>query len=77
MPMLRAGLGPARQPEFLVWEDLSTDGLEAVMTDWSIPPMALNIVMPPGTHRPVRVAAVIDVLACRLSGAAWALAGDG
>ena len=75
-PMLLAGLGLAVQPEFLVAEDVAVGRLEAVMTDWSMPPIALNIVTPPGSHRPARVAAVIEFLARCLSGARWALPGE-
>jgi DNA-binding transcriptional LysR family regulator len=71
-PTLLAGLGLAVQPEFLVWDDVEAGRLEAVMTDWSMPPIALNIVTPPGGLRPARVAAVIDFLARRLSAASWA-----
>jgi DNA-binding transcriptional LysR family regulator len=78
-PMLLAGLGLAVQPEFLVWEDLAAGRLQAVMTDWSMPPIALNIVTPPSSHRPARVDAVIEFLARRLSGAPWArpVSGEG
>lgn len=75
-PMLLAGLGLAVQPEFLVADDIAAGRLEAVMTDWSMPPIALNIVTPPGGHRPARVTAVIEFLVPRLSAAAWALAGE-
>jgi DNA-binding transcriptional LysR family regulator len=75
-PMLLAGLGIAVLPEFLAWEDLMAGRLEAVMRDWSPPPIALNIVTPPGGHRPARVAAVIEFLARHLSSAAWAQAGE-
>jgi len=71
-PILLAGLGLAVQPEFLIWEDLAAGRLEAVMADWSMPPIALNIVTPPSSHRPARVDAVIEFLARRLSGARWA-----
>jgi DNA-binding transcriptional LysR family regulator len=76
-PILLAGLGLAVQPEFLVWDDLAAGRLEAVMTDWSLPPVALNIVTPPGGHRPARVTAVVEYLARRLSGAAWARPASG
>jgi DNA-binding transcriptional LysR family regulator len=75
MPTLRAGLGLAVQPEFLVWEDLAAGRLEVAMADWSMPPIALNIVTPPGGHRPARVAAVIEFLVGRLSAAQWATPG--
>ncbi len=75
-PMLSAGLGLAVQPEFLVADDIAAGRLEALMTDWSMPPIALNIVTPPGGHRPARVAAVVEFLARRLSAAAWALADE-
>ncbi|HTR16527.1 MAG TPA: LysR family transcriptional regulator [Acetobacteraceae bacterium] len=71
-PALRAGLGLAVQPEFLVWEDLAAGQLAVAMEGWSMPPIALNIVTPPGGHRPARVAAVIEFLANRLSVAPWA-----
>ncbi|HYZ24066.1 MAG TPA: LysR family transcriptional regulator [Rhodopila sp.] len=75
-PMLLAGLGIAVQPEFLVAEDLAAGRLESVMTDWSMPPVALNIVTPPGNRRPARVTAVIEFLARRLAAASWAVASD-
>jgi DNA-binding transcriptional LysR family regulator len=71
-PMLRAGLALAIQPEFLVAADLAAGKLEIAMTDWTLTPTALNIVMPPGDHRPARITATIDFLARRLSAAAWA-----
>jgi DNA-binding transcriptional LysR family regulator len=76
MPTLRAGLGLAVQPEFLVWDDLVAGRLEVAMPDWSMPPIALNIVTPPAGHRPARVGSVIEFLARRLSSARWALAGE-
>jgi DNA-binding transcriptional LysR family regulator len=76
MPALRAGLGLAVQPEFLVWKELAAGQLEVAMAEWSMPPIALNIVTPPSGHRPARVAAVIEFLAGRLSVAPWAASGD-
>ena len=73
MPALLGGLGVAMQPEFLVVDDITAGRLEAVMTDWAMPEIALNVVTPPGGYRPARVAAVIEFLVSRLSGARWAL----
>ena len=74
MPALRAGLGLAVQPEFVVWRDLRAGRLEAVMSDWSAPAVALNIVMPPGGPRPPKVAALTEFLVRRFSerAAPWA-----
>ena len=70
MPTLRAGLGMAVQPEFVVWRDLQDGRLEAVMMDWSAPPIALNLVTPAGGPRPTKIAVVIEFLARRFSGQA-------
>jgi len=72
LPALRAGLGLALQPEFLVWQDLRDGTLETVLEDWLPEPIALHIVTPPGRRRPARVQALIDYLAERLAGEPWA-----
>ncbi|MBU6398434.1 MAG: LysR family transcriptional regulator [Rhodospirillales bacterium] len=72
-PMLLAGLGLAVQPEFTVSEDLKAGLLEVLMPEWTMPPISVNLVTPPGRHRPARVAAVIEFLARRLAAAPWAL----
>ena len=71
-PALRAGLGLALQPDFMVWEELTAGRLEQVLLDWSAPPIALHLVMPPGEPRPARVSALIAHLAKALSTASWA-----
>jgi DNA-binding transcriptional LysR family regulator len=72
MPVLRAGLGLALQPEFLVWEELQSGKLEQVMPDWVAPPIALHIVTPPHRARPMRVQLLIDYLARCFINAPWA-----
>ncbi len=72
-PALLAGQGVAIQPEFLVWRELREGALEAAMPDWAAPVLALHLVMPPSTLRPLRVQAVIDHLTRALAKAPWAL----
>ena len=70
-PMLRAGLGLAVQPEFMIWDDLVSGRLVRVMSDWSPPPIALHIVTPPGEPRPARVTVLMSFLVQALSSAPW------
>jgi DNA-binding transcriptional LysR family regulator len=73
-PSLRAGIGLAVQPEFVVWGDIQEGRLEAVMTGWTAPPIALNVVTPPGGPRPSKVTVLIEFLVRRFSehAAPWA-----
>jgi DNA-binding transcriptional LysR family regulator len=73
-PALRAGVGLAVQPEFLVWEDLQSGVLQTALDEWEVPAIALHIVTPPGRARPARVHALIDFLAAHFSHAPWAQA---
>ncbi|MGU3406607.1 LysR family transcriptional regulator [Methylobacterium brachiatum] len=71
-PALRAGLGLALQPDFMVWDDLEAGRLERVLPGWSPPPIALHLVTPPGDPRPARITALIGYLGQRLAQAPWA-----
>ena len=71
-PALRAGLGLALQPDFMIWDDLESGRLERVLPDWSPPPIALHLVTPPGDPRPARITALIAYLAQALAQAPWA-----
>ncbi|GJE56735.1 HTH-type transcriptional regulator DmlR [Methylobacterium thuringiense] len=68
---LRAGLGLAVQPDFMIWDDLQAGRLERALPGWSLPPIALHLVTPPGEPRPARVTAVIAFLADAFSTAPW------
>ena len=67
MPALLAGYGLAVQPVFLVRDELAAKTLVAVMSDWSLPTIALHLVMPPGGPRPARVEALAEFLRRRFA----------
>ena len=71
-PALWSGIGLAVQPEFTVWKDIATGRLEQVLPEWSLAPIALHLVTPPGKLRPVRLGVLIDFLVERLATASWA-----
>lgn len=72
LPTLKAGLGLALLPEFLVWPELADGSLRAVMTDWQSMEIGLHLVSPPGRSRPTRVRVLSEFLAEHLASAAWA-----
>jgi DNA-binding transcriptional LysR family regulator len=66
VPALRAGLGVARLPGFMVDEDIAAGRLETMLEDWSSGAIGLHLLTPPGTLRPARVEALISFLESRL-----------
>ncbi|MGN6374348.1 MAG: LysR substrate-binding domain-containing protein [Sphingomonas sp.] len=64
-PALRAGLGIALLPDFIVADDLSDGSLEVILDDWTPPAIGLHLLTPPSPLRPARVEALIDFLAER------------
>jgi DNA-binding transcriptional LysR family regulator len=65
LPLLHAGLGIARLPDFIVDEEIAAGRLEAILTEWKGPPIALHLVTPPSSLRPARVELLIEFLAAR------------
>ncbi|SOB87444.1 DNA-binding transcriptional regulator, LysR family [Sphingomonas guangdongensis] len=65
LPALRAGLGIARLPDFIVDEEIASGRLVEVLADWRSASIALHLLTPPGTLRPARVEATIAFLADR------------
>jgi DNA-binding transcriptional LysR family regulator len=67
MPALLAGYGLAVQPLFLVREDIAARRLVALLRDWSLPEIALHLVVPPGGPRPARIQALTEFLRTRFT----------
>lgn len=66
LPALRAGLGIGILPDFIVGPDLVSGALQAILTDWTLPPLALHLLTPPSNLRPARVETLIAFLADRM-----------
>lgn len=66
LPALRAGLGIAVLPDFIVSPDLACGKLVGLLPDWHGPPVALHLMTPPSNLRPARVEALIAFLSERL-----------
>lgn len=65
LPSLRAGLGIARLPDFIVAADLAAGTLEEILPEWSQSNAALHLVTPPSSLRPARVELLLDFFATR------------
>ncbi|GAA0613152.1 LysR family transcriptional regulator [Brevundimonas kwangchunensis] len=68
---LCAGLGVAPQPDFIYWRDVAEGRLQTIMTDWTLPPIALHLVAPGGGPRPARVTALMTWLTARFTAPLW------
>jgi DNA-binding transcriptional LysR family regulator len=73
IPMLLEGIGVAAQPEFYIWEELRDGRLEEVLKDWTVSPIAVSVVTPPGRARPARVRVLIEFLRDHFSKQPWAI----
>ncbi len=62
LPALRAGLGIALLPDFIVADDIAAGRLVPLLADWRTAPIAVHLLTPPGALRPARVEALIAFL---------------
>ncbi|UZK71119.1 LysR family transcriptional regulator [Sphingomonas sp. S1-29] len=65
LPALRAGLGIARLPDFIVDDDLAAGSLVTILPEWAGQPIGLHLLTPPGARRPARVETLIAFFADR------------
>jgi DNA-binding transcriptional LysR family regulator len=68
LPALRAGLGVARLPDFIVQPDLDAGRLEVALEDWSGSALVLHLLTPPGRGTSRRLRAFSDFLFERFGG---------
>ena len=66
LPSLCAGLGVCALPDFIVGEDLAAGRLVSLLPGWTLPPIGMHLLTPPGEIRPARVEALIAFLVDRL-----------
>lgn len=55
MPALRAGLGVALLPDFIVCRDVRAGLLQVATFDWRAPDLTLHLLTPPGRSKPKRL----------------------
>ncbi len=73
IPMLLEGIGVTAQPEFYIWQELRDGRLEEVLKDWTVSPIPVSVVTPPGRARPARVRVLIEFLRDHFSKQPWAI----
>jgi DNA-binding transcriptional LysR family regulator len=67
---LEAGEGIALQPDFIAWESVRDGRLVAVLTDWTTPPLTLNLLTPGGGPRATRTRVLLEFLTRRFAAGA-------
>lgn len=68
LPVVRAGLGVALLPDFIVWRDIESGALELALNDWRAPELTLHLLTPHGRSPPRRVRAFSDFVHERFGG---------
>ena len=64
---LEAGEGIALQPDFIAWQSVKAGRLITVLTEWTAPPLTLNLVTPAGGPRAIRTRVLLDFLTHRFA----------
>ena len=72
VPLLLAGLAVTLQPEVYIWNELRDGRLEEVLKDWTLVPVPVHILTPPGRARPARVRVLMEFLRERFAQQPWA-----
>ena len=70
--MLLAGLAVAIQPEAYIWNELQDGRLEEDLTDWTLVPVPVHLLTPPGRARPARVRVLMEFLREQFARQPWA-----
>jgi DNA-binding transcriptional LysR family regulator len=73
IPLLTEGIGIGGLPEFYIWQELRDGRLEEVLKDWTVSPMPVSVVTPPGRARPARVRVLIEFLRDHFAKQPWAI----
>jgi DNA-binding transcriptional LysR family regulator len=69
--IVRAGLGIARLPTFLVTEDLRAGLLAPVLEEWTPPSAPIHAVYPSNRQPSPKLQAFLDILRDKLAEAPW------
>jgi DNA-binding transcriptional LysR family regulator len=72
VPMLLEGLALSLQPEVYIWNELQTGQLVEVLKDWTLVPVPVHLVTPPGRARPARMRVLLEFLRENFSRQPWA-----
>ena len=61
-PALCAGVGLARQPDFIAWKDMRSGRLDTALEEWAGTEMWLHLLTPPGRGAPKKLRAFSDFM---------------
>lgn len=72
LPVLLEGLAITLQPEVYIWNELREGRLEEVLKEWTLVPVPVHLVTPPGRARPARLRVLLEFLRENFSKQPWA-----